>query len=554
MTDQSTKALFIGLDACDSALMRRLAADGRAPVMASLFGRGAHGATHPPVGVFEGALWPTLFTARSAERHGYYCHEELDVGTYNHRATSPRDVVGTPFWAALGRAGKRVAVIDVPHSVASEPVNGIQIVEWGCHDRHLGFHTWPPTAAEDVEERFGLHPIGGIDAHGSRQFAPCDIAHRAHGARRTHAEARALLDDLTAGLERKIQLSLSYLEQEPWDLFATVFGESHCVGHQFWFLHDPDDPAYDPDLAAELGDPIARVYERLDAAVGAHLERVGSNTTVFVLLSHGMGPMNSGVFVIDSVLQRLAEADMSGPQGRPSVRALKSIWLRLPIGLRRRLAPAVAHAIRRRVLGTPDDLSAYQRVFDRCPGCSAARTIADGQPWFVVPNNTVCGGIRLNLAGREPRGIVAPGPDVDQVCDRLAEDLLDVVKVETGEPLARRVVRAADHLDRQDRDPFPDLFVEWDRRSPTKTVYSPKIGVVHEPYDHWRTGDHFPDGLLLAMGPGIAPGEALPAIEMTDVAPSVCARLGVELSDVDGHPVPELSDTPSLDALDRLSR
>jgi predicted AlkP superfamily phosphohydrolase/phosphomutase len=123
------------------------------------------------------------------------------------------------------------------------------------------------------------------------------------------------------------------------------------------------------------------------------------------------------------------------------------------------------------------------------------------------------------------------------------------VKVESGEPLVLRVTRASDHYERFEPDAFPDLLVEWDRRSPTHTVYSPKIGIVHEPYEHWRTGDHFPHGLLLATGPGIAPGAASQSVPVTDIAPTICAHLGVELPGVDGRPIPELSDTRSVDAV-----
>jgi predicted AlkP superfamily phosphohydrolase/phosphomutase len=510
---------MVVLDACDYRTMRRLAADGRAPAMAALVERAAQVGTSAPVGVYEGAVWPSLFTACSASRHGYTCFEALDVGSYAHRLTSPHEIAGTPFWDVLGRAGKRVAVIDVPHATATRPVNGIHIAEWGSHDRHFGFGTWPPSLADDIERQFDLHPLGGIDAHSARQFAPCDHAHRAGGATRTHDEARALLSDLLAGLDRKTELSLHYLEREGWDLFMTVFSEGHCAGHQFWFLHDPTDPAHDPELLAEIGDPVEHVYSRLDQALGAHLERAGPETTVFVLMAHGMGPMNSGVFLIDAVLRRLAEAQSSGPRGRPTTRVLKRMWQRLPLGVRRQLAPTMARLVRRRLHSSPYGLTAYHEVFDRCPTCSAAHVPAKGQPWFVVPNNTVCAGIRINLMGREPRGVVAPGADVDRVCEQLAADLLDVVKVESGEPLVHQVMRTSDHYERREADAFPDLFVDWDRRSPTKTVYSPKVGVVHEPYDHWRTGDHYPDGLLLATGPAIVPGAASRAIPVTDGSP-----------------------------------
>jgi predicted AlkP superfamily phosphohydrolase/phosphomutase len=534
------KVLVLGLDACDNGIVSQLAADGRAPAIAQLLDRAARVATSPPTGLYEGALWPSLFTAMSPTKHGYYCHEELEIGTYEHRATSVREIGAPPFWATLSRAGRRVAVIDVPHSAVSGPLNGIQIVEWGCHDRHVGFSTWPPSIADEIEGRFGLHPIAGIDAGSDRQFAPCDVAHRDCGPRRTPEEVRALFADLVAAVDTKTELSLHYLDQDDWDLFVTVLGEGHCTGHQFWFLHDREDPAHDPELAAELGDPVALMYARLDRAVAAHLERAGPDTAVFVLMSHGMGRMNSGVFVIDAVLRRLADADAAGARGRPLARGLKGIWYGLPLEARRRLAPTMARVIRSRLRNAPDGLTPYHDVFERCPGCSAELAPDEGRPWFVIPNNTVCGGIRINRAGRERHGTVTAA-DFDRVCDELAEDLLDIIKIETGEPLVRAVMRSSDHYDRNEPDPFPDLLVEWDRRSPTKTVYSPKIGVVHEPYEHWRTGDHFPAGLLLASGPGIVPRNELPAIPVTDIAPTICARLGVELPGVDGVPVPELS-------------
>ena len=59
----------------------------------------------------------------------------------------------------------------------------------------------------------------------------------------------------------------------------SVFGESHAAGHQFWHHHDPAHPRHRPQVADRLGDPLVRVYERLDAAVADHLERCGPQTT-----------------------------------------------------------------------------------------------------------------------------------------------------------------------------------------------------------------------------------------------------------------------------------
>lgn len=66
------------------------------------------------------------------------------------------------------------------------------------------------------------------------------------------------------------------------------------------------------------------------------------------------------------------------------------------------------------------------------------------------------------------------------------------------------------------------------------------MALLHGPFGLWRTGDHGPDGLLLAAGPDIGPGPA-ERLRIIDIGPSVAARLGVELAGVDGRAVPWLA-------------
>src|SRR5207302_8603079 len=80
------------------------------------------------------------------------------------------------------------------------------------------------------------------------------------------------------------------------------------------------------------------------------------------------------------------------------------------------------------------------------------------------------------------------------------------------------------------------LFLECNQDHPIETFWSPRVGVIHGRYQHWRTGDHRPDGLLLARGPGISPETAPSSIDIIDLAPSLAARLGVCLDDIDGRP------------------
>jgi predicted AlkP superfamily phosphohydrolase/phosphomutase len=525
----SAKVLVVALDACDPATVRSLAARGRVPTLARLLDSWATSVVDNPFGLFVGTLWTTFFTARDPTRTNFYCWEEIDPQSYERRLTSPLDLRGVPFWDTVSAAGRRVAVLDVPHSRAVTALNGIHVVEWGCHDRHFGFHTQPPELAGEIAARFGFHPVLGVDPFEAREFAPDDYAHRA-GPLRTPAEERALRDGLLTGIEAKERLSLRYLDDSDWDLFLTVFGDSHGVGHQAWYLHDPAHPRHDPALAAALGDPVDQIYQRLDSALAAHLEMASADATVVVLLSHGMGPHYDGTHLLAEVLTRIDRVDDGrAPAGTPLMRTAKDAWARLPRAARGRLAPLVAAPLRRRTPRTsPEENTAAERRSQR---------------FYPNPNNFVYGGVRMNLVGREPQGRVRPGAEFDAVCDRLAADLLDLVNVETGRPVVDAVTRTDEHYRRHPDDMLPDLFIDWNRRSLIETVWSPKVGVVHVPYTHWRTGDHRPDGLLLAAGPGIEPGATHPRLRMIDLAPTLAARLGVTLPDVDGRPVAWLADT-----------
>jgi predicted AlkP superfamily phosphohydrolase/phosphomutase len=161
---------------------------------------------------------------------------------------------------------------------------------------------------------------------------------------------------------------------------------------------------------------------------------------------------------------------------------------------------------------------------------------------FVVENNHAHGGIRVNLAGREPNGLVAPGDDLDRFCETLSRELLAIVDLDRGERVVSRVLRTDDLYHGEHRELLPDLLVEWSSYAPISKIRigSPAIGELAGEYTFCRTGDHFPGGMFVATGPGIAHGVLDRTVSIMDFAPTFCAMLGVDLNDVDGEPIREL--------------
>ena len=508
--------VMLGLDAFDPGTAWRLARAGHLPAIAGLFRGGSRCRVRNPYGLFVGSIWISLATGNRPERHGYHCWDEIDVDTYVRRMNALSWDKATPFWETLSRAGRRLAVIDVPHTRAGKDFNGLHVSEYGCHDRHFGFNTWPPARAADIEAAFASSPVLGINSYATKEFASDDYIHRA-GRLRTIGEERAFYLDLQRGLAAKRDLLSALIREEQWDLFLGVFGESHAVGHQQWHLHDAGHPRFDPASRAAVGcDPLLEVYRAIDAGVADLIAAAGPDATILVLMSHGMGAHHDGGHLLDEVLTAIDWHDrgpppLAGPRdiARRAIRAL-------PIPVR----AAIGRAGRVRGFAAP-----YARARQR---------------FFLEPNNGVYGGIRINLAGREPRGCVLP-EEFDQVCRDLEGDLLELVNVDTGKPAVRNVRRCDAYHGRSATDTMPDLFVDWDRSAPIETVRSAKTGTIHAAYRGWRTGDHRPAGLLLARGDGFSPNKRMPGIDVEDLAPSIAARMGVALDDVDGQAVSWLS-------------
>jgi predicted AlkP superfamily phosphohydrolase/phosphomutase len=496
----AARVLFLGADSLDKDLVLRWADDGTLPTFRRLLSTAAWGVTENPPGLFVGAVWPSFWTSVSPARHARYCYEQIRPGSYEKIRIHPRDTQAPPFWDALSRAGRRLAILDVPKTYVAEGLNGVHVVDWGTHDPdHDGPVTWPASLAAELVARYGRDEVGNCNAHGRA------------------GEYEKLRDQLVSRVARKKQMILDTLSGGAWDALLAVFSESHCAGHQCWHVHDANHARHDRALAARIGDPIRDVYVAIDAAVGEIIERAGKGTDVIVLGSHGMRSHYDATFLLDQMLRRIDRPTARTP-GRGSARGslAKGLWKRTPAPVRRLLAP-LKEPVKSRV--DPDALAARR--------------------FFPLPNNDAYGAIRLNLAGREPAGRVAPG-DFEDVCAGLERDLLAFTNLETGEPVVRRLWRANEFYRGPLMDHLPDLIVEWNRDAPISRIRSDKTGEITGTYQKSRTGDHSNNGIFFMSGEGVTAGAVNRAVSVMDFGPTIAARLGVALPGVDGRSLADL--------------
>ena len=167
---------------------------------------GLAGRTRNVDGFCIGSTWPSWYTGVTPARHGLHYLVQLKPGTYQlYRPADEGLVKRDAFWSHMSRAGRRVAVLDVPVSAVDRSLNGVQTVEWGGHDAVFGLQSHPADLAERIVSTFGTHPAA----------TPCDeirrTAERVPGLRDASRGRRAFEDGVDAAscLARVAGISLS---------------------------------------------------------------------------------------------------------------------------------------------------------------------------------------------------------------------------------------------------------------------------------------------------------------------------------------------------------
>ncbi len=491
------RVLMLGLDAAEPELVERWADDGFLPRLAKLRSEGMYGRLQPLDAVGLGPPWPSFYTSTSASEHGLYTYMIWSPERMTELRPDPRVLPLRPFWRDLGPDGPRVVAMDVPLVYAPEPFGGVEVSGWATHERFSPISATPADLVRRIEHRFGAAP-----------FLP-----------EVHArvDLKRLLEErdvLVQATDRAGGLATELLGSEPWDLGIVCLSAAHRAGHKLWSEAGSAGRGTAAERVAFAG-ALRDVYVALDRAVGCVLEHAGPDTTVLVFALHGMGPNGSLV----DLLPEMVEAVLGAEGGTAS----RSSWLGRARGaVPRRWRDEVK---RKMPLAVQDRLGSFWRT----SRLDWSRTRA-----FCLAGD-LHGFIRLNVRGREARGIVEPGAEYAELCRRLTDGLSTFVDVRTGRPVVARVLRR-DELSSDGRPvaDLPDLTVVWEDHPACERdeVRSEAFGSVRWPapgaYPDGRSGNHRPEGFAVARGPGFEAGELPPDATVLDLAPTALDLLGLD--------------------------
>lgn len=345
--------------------------------------------------------------------------------------------------------------------------------------RELGVHvfgvpvTYPPEAIRGRMVAGMLSPFDATYAY------PSDYTHelRDAGFVPDLGVWRAKRSNEEGHLERQLELKTAAVEEllagDDWSASIIVFKSLDVLCHR----------AY----TGSLDGPVADLYEDLDEILGRLLTAAGPNVNVLLISDHGFRVYESGL----NLHEWLVDEGFSVRKPTDDSRIATG-----PLAERR----AEAHGLR---------LGALDMTRTRAYALSAEGNF---------------GAIRLNLAGREPQGIVAP-EDAERVLEELAARW-----TATG-PGPTQTFRGLDLYPGPYRDVVPDLIVESDPRVRLLAKDRHRVALRQN-----GSPDHALDGILVGAGPQFRAVTERGRASVVDVTPTVLNLLGLPTyEDMDGR-------------------
>lgn len=287
--------------------------------------------------------------------------------------------------------------------------------------------------------------------------------------------------DFTDAQYRLVEYTLTH---KPWDFFIHVNIGVDRVHHGFWRYHDPQHRLYTP--GSPFADVIRAYYRLVDGWIGRIVERAGDDTVILVVSDHGVKRMDGGI-CLNEWLWRSGWLSFKTPPPEGTITA-----------------------------------------FDEA-NVDWARTRAWGSGGYY-------GRVSLNVAGREPQGIVPPDT-FDEVRAELAQAIAAIPGPD-GQPLSTQV-HIPQAVYTQVNGIAPDLLVyfgdlHW------RSVGSLGHGAFHTLENDTGPDDanHDPAGLYVLYDPrGRGRGRSA-AQGLMDIAPTILARMGVAVPPVmQGQPI-----------------
>ncbi len=493
--DDSLRVLLLGLDGACLPVLEPLFESGALPNLERLFGTGEVGPLESQIPPWTPSAWPSLYTGVNPGKHGVFSF--LDYDGYDWDVVNGSHVQADPVWEQLSRRGFTSVVCNVPVTSPMCEFDGALVPGYmapestECH---------PPGLLDDLRDELGEYRI----YPDSDDVSATDAA----SAYRSVVEMRG---DAFRYLADRFEPDFGFVQFQQTD---TVFHEHPGE----W-------------------ETVRAVYEAVDEQVGRILADCDPDT-VLVVSDHGIGEYEGYSFYLNEFLAEHGyTATKQGGKGMPS-------WVP---ARDERLRDGDESPSRSSLLESATALAARYGFTTHRAGKLLERVGLRDLAAHCVPDGLVrassrqvdfaaseaymrarieCG-VRINLAGREPDGVVPP-ERYEELRTELVE-LLRSVETPDGESVFEEVDRREEYFDGPNADRAVDIVTvptDFDHFLSAELA-GQQFAPPGQPWNHKR------DGVVAAAGEGVR--GSLSDAHLFDVTPTVLSLFGLPTSvEMDG--------------------
>ena len=280
-----------------------------------------------------------------------------------------------------------------------------------------------------------------------------------------------LIEELRRMTERRFALARHLVMHHDWDFFGMVEIGTDRIHHGLWSHYDKAHRKYDP--TSPFHDAIPAYYRLIDSEIARLLDAMPADTRVLIVSDHGAQRMEGGIGINEWLIQ----------EGYLTLRDY------------------------------PDKPTRMGELIE-AGLVDWSRTVAWGEGGYY-------GRVFLNVAGREPEGIVPPG-DYDRVRAELAAAIA-AIPDEDEKPIGTRVLRPEELYSEVNGIP-PDLLVYFG------DLRWRSIGTVGWNRIHFHENDtgpddanHAPYGILISR-----PGDTKTGRSLLEIKGMILEHFGLK--------------------------
>ena len=510
MPDSNTRmrVLVLGLDGVSVPVLEPLIESGSVPAIESLLEDSCTVPLESQLPPWTPSAWPSIYTGVNPGKHGVF--DFLRFDGYGWDVVNFSDVKEHTVWELLSESGFSSVVVNTPVTHPPREFNGAIVPGY--------------TAPESPT----CHPEG-------------------------------LWDDLNDALgEYRLynkQLSTGATESERINGYDTLIG---MRGAAFRYLTDRFDPDFGflqiqqtDTVFHEFPDSdhaIETVFKAVDRELASILDTIDPEYTL-LLSDHGIGPYESVEFRVNDYLHDIGVTQTeAGSGGMPSWSSISRKQLRHGEegNVAKQSLPEKAIEAAASVGITSQRIGALLRKL-RLEGAvlrivpmdvvrAGTETVDFANSTAYMRSRTEMG-IRLNVVGREPNGVVSE-KSYEDVRETIINSLARL-QTPDGSPVFDAVLPREDVFSGPYVDDAPDIVTvpaSFDVYL-SASIRNERFGMPTEPWEHKL------EGILAVSGPDVKERGIETTPHIFDIAPTILALFGCMTSDrMDGAVLPFISD------------